>query len=905
MGRSLKKVITISILVGVSLLICLTSSLASTPGSSPFRFLKNYFNKFTTIGGYKTPTNGFVTGQSFATGSADGGFNTHHGGAFNSAGDALYISDTNNHRIVKLTASTGAFVGAIGSVNSTIGTCTTGAATGWCTGGTFGTGTTNGRYNMPKGITYDSTNNALYFVDSNNNRIVKVNATTGAFVGAIGRTTATTGTCPAAGTAAGWCTGGTFASGATDGQFNGPLDVKYDSTNDALYIADATNNRVVKVTATTGAFVGAIGLTSATTGTCPASGVAPGWCTGGTFASGVTDGMFFNTSTVAYDFTNNAIYVTSTGGASAYRVQKITATTGAFVGAIGRTSSSTGTCPASGMTTGWCTGGTFTFGGGDGSFSTVYGIAYDATNNALYFSNFSQVLKFTATTGVFVGAIGLTTSSTGTCPASGATTAWCTGGTFAQGTADGNYNNLRNVVYDSTNNALYIIDDPRVIKVTATTGAFVGSTGNKLATLSGWTTLNSTTHQPSGASKDGQLFGSINFDIDTTNNFIFIAETVNNRISKFNLTTGAFVGAIGRTNSTTGTCPASGAAAGWCTGGNFISGSANGMLSAPNDVRYDAANDALYISDSSNFRVVKVTASTGAFVGAIGRTNSTTGTCPAAGIAPGWCTGGNFTSNSTDGGFSTLRGLAYDSTNNALYVADTGNSRLVKVTATTGAFVGNIGRTSASTGTCPASGAATGWCTGGSFLSGATDGTFNGPWGVFYDSPRNAIYVSEGGNGRVNKITATTGAFVGAIGFLNSTTGTCPASGAALSWCTGGNFMNNNGDGYFSSPQGIAVDPVNNALFVADMNNNRITKHSLSIGRYVGAIGKSPSNAGSCKIGAMTRWCYGVGLFSSTGDPTGFKNPSAVAFIPSSTGGTLYVLDAANERLHKITRSEK
>jgi len=206
-------------------------------------------------------------------------------------GSFLYIADRDNHRIVKVNASTGAWVGAIGKISTTGGTCTpAGAASGWCSGGVFGTGTSDGMFSSPTAIAIDSTGTYLYVGDSK--RVAKINASTGAFVGSIGNISTTGGTCTPAGAAAGWCTGGVFASSNGDGKYGSIYGLRLNPTDTYLYISDS-NHRISKVNISTGAFLGAIGKVLAAGGTCAPAGVpVTNWCTGGTFQSGTTDGAF-------------------------------------------------------------------------------------------------------------------------------------------------------------------------------------------------------------------------------------------------------------------------------------------------------------------------------------------------------------------------------------------------------------------------------------------------------------------------------------------------------------------------------------------------------------------------------------------------------------------------------------
>jgi hypothetical protein len=226
-------------------------------------------------------------------------------------GDAtyLYVSDRSNHRILRYNLSSGAFTGWIGKI-ATVPTggdtgCTAAAVgaftPGWCLGGTAATGTGDGQFNLPKGLTIDSGN--LYAVDSSNHRVQRFTASTGAFTGWIGRvnTSPTAGDTGCAGTAAnaytpGWCKGGTAKSGTSNGHLSSPTGIW--TNGGSLYIGDTTNNRIMRVAIANGAATGWMGriATAATGGDsgCSSASVGtmtPGWCLGGTAAAGVGLGM--------------------------------------------------------------------------------------------------------------------------------------------------------------------------------------------------------------------------------------------------------------------------------------------------------------------------------------------------------------------------------------------------------------------------------------------------------------------------------------------------------------------------------------------------------------------------------------------------------------------------------------
>ncbi|MFF9457712.1 NHL domain-containing protein [Streptomyces flaveolus] len=168
--------------------------------------------KVTTDGRIRTVAGTGVagfSGENVAATSAQ--LNGPRGVAVDSSG-ALYIADADNHRIRKITPD--------GKISTVAGTGTEGFS------GDGGLATA-AKLSYPYGIAVDSAG-TLYFSDSNNHRVRKVTTD-----GKI-HTVAGTGV-------AGSKVGGNAA------QLNGPYGVAVDST-DAVYIADSENHRILKVT---------------------------------------------------------------------------------------------------------------------------------------------------------------------------------------------------------------------------------------------------------------------------------------------------------------------------------------------------------------------------------------------------------------------------------------------------------------------------------------------------------------------------------------------------------------------------------------------------------------------------------------------------------------------------------
>ncbi len=151
--------------------------------------------------------------------------------------------------------------------------------------------------------------------------------------------------------------------------------------------------------------------------------------------------------------------------------------------------------------------------------------------------------------------------------------------------------------------------------------------------------------------------------------------------------------------------------------------------------------------------------------------------------------------------------LALDATGN-IYIADSGNNRIRKVTASTGIM------------TTVAGSGALGYQNGGYSGDGgsATSAQLNGPTAVAVDASGN-IYIADASNQRVRKVTASSGVIT-----------TVAGSGG-----TGGANCAYSGDGGLATsarlcgPQGVAVDQVGD-LYIADSGNNVIREVISSTG---------------------------------------------------------------------------
>ncbi|MCA2997340.1 MAG: hypothetical protein ING75_01940 [Rhodocyclaceae bacterium] len=322
-----------------------------------------------------------------------------------------------------------------------------------------------------------------------------------------------------------------------------------------------------------------------------------------------------------------------------------------------------------------------------------------------------------------------------------------------------------------------------------------------------------------GPATSASLYYAQDVAVDSAGN-LYVADSANNRIRKITAATGIITTIAG--DGTPG-----------FSGDNGPATSAR--LNDPRNVAVDGAGN-VYIADSSNNRIRKITAATGVITTFAG--NGTSG-----------FSGDNVLATSTR--LAGPKGVAVDSAGD-VYVADFANSRIRKISATTGIIT-----TVAGNGTSGFSG------DGLSAIDANT--SLNFPWGVAVDGAGN-IYVVDASNSRVRKITAATGVINTVAG--NGTNGYSGDNGAA----TGASI----------SARGIAVDSAGN-LYIADYGNHRIRKVAAATGIITTYAGNGLANFGGDD---------GPAINANLNLPSGVVVDGA---------GKLYVADAQNFRIRKIT----
>lgn len=356
---------------------------------------------------------------------------------------------------------------------------------------------------------------------------------------------------------------------------------------------------------------------------------------------------------------------------------------------------------------------------------------------------------------------------------------------------------------------IYIADskDSVVRKVAASSGTIATVAGDGHAGYTG----------DGGPATSAQLNGPSAVAVDGPGN-LYVADTTNNLIRKVTAVTG-FINTIG----------GNGAAYYSGDGGPAI----EAQLVYPAGVAVDVSGN-LYIADLSNV-VRKVVAATGVITTLAG-----TG-------AAGYSGDGG---PAVDARLNGPAGMAVDSSGN-LFIADSGNNVVRKVTAATGIVSTVAGN-------------------GGAGYSGdggpASSAALHAPHGVAVDSSGN-LFIADTGNAAIRKIAAATGIVTTVAG--DGAAGYSGDGGAAVK-------------ATLSLPSGIAVDGSGN-LYIADTQNNAIRK-------VVAATGIITTVAGN----------GGAGYSGDGGPATSaeFNTPQDVAVDASSN---LYIADELNYVIRKVT----
>ncbi len=600
---------------------------------------------------------GTIDGPGFANGTGSAARFNMPSGIALDASGNLYVTDTDNNLVRKVT---------------TAGVVTTLAGQVRTPGATNATGT-SALFKAPTGIAITSSN--LLVADSGNHMIRKL--TTAGVATTLAGTAGSSGTTDATGTAA---------------RFNLPQGIAVDSAGIA-FVTDTGNSTIRKIT-TAGVvttFAGSAGLQGGTNDTGSLA----------RFASPL--GITRDASNVLYvtDSTGQTLRKITTAGvvstlAGAHGLSGSTNDTGAlarFSAPSGAVVDSTGalfvTDAANGTIRKVTSGGAVTtFAGtagaqgsvnGTGAGAMFYkpvGLARDASNTLYVADPVAHVIRKITSTGA-------TTTLAGYPATVGAA---------------------------NDTGSLASFRDPSAMVADGAGNLFIADTGNhsiRKVTPAGVVTTFAGTALISGATNgtgaDARFNGPRGLAIDGSGT-LYVADTGNHAIRM--ITSAGVVTTLAGSAGTVGSTDATGALA---------------RFRGPAALAVDSAGSTLYVADTGNYTLRKITVATGAvstLAGSAGLAGTTEGTGTAA-------------------RFGLVQGLGLDTTGTTLYVADTSNNTIRKVVISTG-LTSTFAGTAGSRGTLAGTG---------------TAARFSSPSALMVDSA-NTLYVGDAGSCTLRKITS-------------------------------------------------------------------------------------------------------------------------------------------------------
>ncbi|KAG2373593.1 hypothetical protein C9374_012056 [Naegleria lovaniensis] len=317
--------------------------------------------------------------------------------------------------------------------------------------------------------------------------------------------------------------------------------------------------------------------------------------------------------------------------------------------------------------------------------------------------------------------------------------------------------------------------------------------------------------------------------VDPKSGDLIVADSLNHRIRKISALTGLITTIAGN--------------------GQFGYSGNNGLaidatLNAPSFIALSPLTNELYIADTNNHVVRKITPN-GAIV-----------TVAGSGL-PGY-SGDGSVATASECRLNSPQGIALNPFNNDLYIADTFNHVIRKVSFETGVIT-----TVAGNGTAGFNGDA--W-------SDATQAQLFAPSGVAVDPLSGDVYIADEGNLRIRVLNSRAGILFTLVG------------SRGVSYFTGDNVPALETNLQF--PKGLALSNDGSSLFVADSSLNRIRKVSLTsadgsnfIQRFAGsgAVGFGLENV-EAVLGQLTQ-------------------PGGV-FVESN--GNVLIADSANNRIRRV-----
>jgi trimeric autotransporter adhesin len=411
-------------------------------------------------------------------------------------------------------------------------------------------------------------------------------------------------------------------------------------------------------------------------------------------------------------------------------------------------------------------------------------------------------------------------------------------------------------------------DNSRIQEVPAAAGTQWGQS----MTAADMYTVAGSASGTSGASGDGGPATSALLNYPTSvlagnGGQLYVADSFNNRVQEVARTAHTEFGQSMTANDVY-------TVAGNAAGNSGYSGDGGAATSALMDYPLQAVLDAsgdLVIADTLNNRIREVSAST-------------------ADISTIAGTGGTLSSVGNEGpaisaAISHAQGVAADASGN-IYIADTGNSRIQEIAATSHTQWG-IPMTAGDVYTVAGS------ATGNAGTSGdggsATSALLNHPAGVAVDA-QGDLYIADSYNSRIQEVPAATGTWWG------------QSMTAGDIYTIAGNAAGNGGDSgnggpatsaLLNTPADVAVDPAGD-VYIADTYNNRIQEVPAASGTHWG----QSMTAGDIYTVA--------GSSSGASGTSGDDDPAASALLNTPAGvavdasGNVYIADGGNNRVQEM-----
>lgn len=744
-------------------------------------------------------------------------FNSINSACIDSKGKNLYVCDRENHKIRRINIETG--------ITTTIAGA--GITSGGTSGATDGTGT-SAFFSRPRDICIDVNDTYLYVSDTGNNIIRRVVIATSQV------TTVATG-------------------------FNTPRGICIDAANTSLYVADQGNHVIKKYNLsnqTTSNIVGILGSSGAAdaTGTNALFTSPIGIC----IDSGDYNLYVTGNGTIRRINTINYVVTTIAGSNSALTYLDSTGTNARFPGVLGVCIDSPNAnlyvtdhhavrrvALASSVVT--TIAGTSASGSTDGTgtiarFSSPSSICIDPLNLNLYISDpVNHRLKRMSLAVNEVKHIAGNPSAVGYCDTMQISGIWGPYGitrdhldnvyagetgqshsikkidtngvitTIVGNGISGNrqglgttarVTNVMGMCVDSIAKYLYFVDDWSIVKrVDLATNEVINFAGS-----GGYGYVN-------GPGATAQFMVPKDLCIDSKDEYLYVADMNSHSIRRIHI--------------------ASRVVSGFASGGfgNSDGSSSSARLALPHAICIDSTDTNLYFADSHNHKIRKCTIATGDIVTVAGGGNTTT----------------VLNLVGTNASFKFPKGICIDLTNTTLYVGDTENNLIRRITLADGQVTTFIGSGSF--------GSANGTGTAASMIY---------PFKLCFDTSGTKIFACIGGNDSVKAIdvaSASMGNYAGQTLFRS---------------------LNTKLTGIFNKPNFSCVDSTNTYMYVTDTDNLRVRRIHIESGTVVPFAGNGNSTHLD-GIGAAAQFTYSRGI------------------CIDSTNTNLYVGDSESGRLRKIT----